>query len=439
MLAWSGSAWACSSAGTGTITGVTAGTDLTGGGTSGNVTLYLDTTKVPQLATPNTFTGNQTVNGNLSATGVVTAASYQIGTNLFGWGSYTNANAAVGYAGNTTMTGGANTGIGFMALSSNTTGNANTASGARALYSNTTGGGNVANGSQALFSNTTGSYNNASGDGALFANTTGQYNTADGYQALKSNMVADNNVAVGFQALTSNVGDTIGDGWYNTAVGSGALYSNNYSSGGGLFASNNTAVGYQALNANTIGAGSTATGSAALINNTTGGNNTASGYLSLYSDTTGWNNTASGMQALYQNTTGTGNTASGFGALFSNTTGNFNMALGDFADVGSGSLTNATAIGTLAYVAQSNSLVLGMINGVNQGTANTNVGIGTTAPSNIFTIGNGFGHAIADGWDTYSSRRWKTNIQTLHGALEKVEQLRGVSYDLTDSGEHRLA
>ena len=32
------------------ITGVTAGTDLTGGGTSGNVTLNLDTTKVPRLA-----------------------------------------------------------------------------------------------------------------------------------------------------------------------------------------------------------------------------------------------------------------------------------------------------------------------------------------------------------------------------------------------------
>src|SRR5262249_26018286 len=37
--------------GTGTITGVTAGTDLTGGGTTGNVTLNLDTTKVPQLKT----------------------------------------------------------------------------------------------------------------------------------------------------------------------------------------------------------------------------------------------------------------------------------------------------------------------------------------------------------------------------------------------------
>jgi hypothetical protein len=39
------------------------------------VTLNLDTTKVPQLKTANVFTGNQTVNGNLSATGVVTAGT----------------------------------------------------------------------------------------------------------------------------------------------------------------------------------------------------------------------------------------------------------------------------------------------------------------------------------------------------------------------------
>ena len=42
--------------GNGTITRVTAGTDLTGGGTSGNVTVNLDTTKVPQLGVINNFT-----------------------------------------------------------------------------------------------------------------------------------------------------------------------------------------------------------------------------------------------------------------------------------------------------------------------------------------------------------------------------------------------
>jgi hypothetical protein len=53
--------------GTGTIMGVTAGTDLTGGGATGNITLNLDTTKVPQLATANTFIANQTVDGSVTA------------------------------------------------------------------------------------------------------------------------------------------------------------------------------------------------------------------------------------------------------------------------------------------------------------------------------------------------------------------------------------
>ena len=64
ILSWNGSAWACSSAGTGTITGVTAGTDLAGGGSGGNVTLSLDTTRVPQLASNNVFTGSQAFSGN---------------------------------------------------------------------------------------------------------------------------------------------------------------------------------------------------------------------------------------------------------------------------------------------------------------------------------------------------------------------------------------
>src|SRR5208337_1389879 len=85
VLQWNGSSWVCAAVGTGTITGVTAGTDLTGGGTSGNITLNLNTANVPQLNTANTFTGNQTVNGNVvaanvSATGAISAAtSFNIG------------------------------------------------------------------------------------------------------------------------------------------------------------------------------------------------------------------------------------------------------------------------------------------------------------------------------------------------------------------------
>jgi trimeric autotransporter adhesin len=62
----------------GTITGVTAGTDLTGGGTSGNVTLNLNTAKVPQLATANTFTAAQTIKSTTTITGTNTSGVLQV-------------------------------------------------------------------------------------------------------------------------------------------------------------------------------------------------------------------------------------------------------------------------------------------------------------------------------------------------------------------------
>src|SRR5580658_8463598 len=74
VLEWNGSAWACATAkGTGTITGVTAGTGLTGGGTSGGITLKVNPSTVPLLNTANTFVGNQAITGNLTDTGNITA------------------------------------------------------------------------------------------------------------------------------------------------------------------------------------------------------------------------------------------------------------------------------------------------------------------------------------------------------------------------------
>ena len=52
-------------------------------------------------------------------------------------------------------------------------------------------------------------------------------------------------------------------------------------------------------------------------------------------------------------------------------------------------LTNTTAIGANAQVSQSNSLVLGGINGANGATADTLVGIGTTAPKAKLDITGG--------------------------------------------------
>jgi hypothetical protein len=162
----------------------------------------------------------------------------------------------------------------------------------------------------------------------------------------------------------------------------------------------------------------------------TGHGNTGVGYKALESDGKGALNTAVGAAALILNDHGSQNVAIGYEALKSNVQGTLNTALGYGADVGSGYINGATAIGAGAVVKEDNALVLGSFG--------IRVGIGTSTPSNIFTIGQGQGHAIADAWDTYSSRRWKTNIQTLRGSLEKVEQLRGVSYDLKDSGKHEV-
>lgn len=64
ILEFVSGAWTCVAFPAGTITGVTAGTDLTGGGTSGNVTLNLDTKKVPQLAAANLFTNSNAISVN---------------------------------------------------------------------------------------------------------------------------------------------------------------------------------------------------------------------------------------------------------------------------------------------------------------------------------------------------------------------------------------
>jgi len=48
------------------------------------------------------------------------------------------------------------------------------------------------------------------------------------------------------------------------------------------------------------------------------------------------------------------------------------------------------------------------------------------------------GTVTATTYNVSSSRRWKTNIQTLHRALERVERLRGVSYDAKADGQHNI-
>lgn len=242
-----------------------------------------------------------------------------------------------------------------------------------------------------------------------------------------------------FETLGANVG--IGTTTPGAALDvNGAVNaSSSFNLGGAVFDSGSpslsNAFGGFAGNSTMTGNQNTAVGAAAMVTNTTGFANAALGYDASAANTVGYLNSALGYEALESNTSGAGNTAVGSYALQGNTTGSYNTAVGNNAgpDPDSTGLTNSTAIGANAVVSESNALVLG-----GTGTYAVRVGIGTTTPSNVFTIAQGAGDAISDGWNTYSSRRWKTNIRTLSGALSKVERLRGVSYDLKEGGGHEI-
>jgi hypothetical protein len=90
--------------GTGTITGVTAGTGLAGGGTTGTVALSVDSSQVPFLNIANTFSGTQTAS---SATGIgflgESNSSYGVyGSSSSGYGVVGVSNTGTGTYGGST-------------------------------------------------------------------------------------------------------------------------------------------------------------------------------------------------------------------------------------------------------------------------------------------------------------------------------------------------
>jgi hypothetical protein len=373
---------------------VAAGTDLTGGGSVslGNSTaLNVDTTKIPQLAAANIFTGNQTVNGNLTATGVVSGSSFQIGSNLFAYGNYEIGNAFLGFAGNSTTGGASNTAIGSFALNF-TMGYANTASGYFALLYDTTGSNNTASGETALNNNTTGNYNTASGESALYGNTTGSYNTAGGYRALPLNTTGIGNTGVG-NGAGNTADDTFLTGSNNIALGSGSVFST-----GTL--TNATAIGANAevseSNAMVLGSINGVNGQTASTN--VGIGTTAPGHLldvagAVAFDSTGLNNGTNYLDLTF-------GLNSGEGMSSSRTAAPNQYGIDIFTD-----FTRRDSI-----------------------EQHGNVGIGTTAPDSLLTVNGSADKPGGGSWATFSDGRLKTLDGEFNSGLSQVLKLSPVRY-----------
>ena len=371
-------------AGGGTITGVKAGTGLTGGGTTGTVTLNLDTTKVPQLNAANTFAGNQAIAGNLSVSGSVAATAGSFVGNLSAASLSFPASAVVYMGGTPLIQARANQNDILIGINAGP---------------NSQGRGNVALGNSTLGLNTSGVANTAVGGGALYYNTTAYANTAVGYQALVNTATGGNNTAIG-QAS----GFTNATGTSNTFLGFLADSSSNN-------LNNVTAIGANAKVAanNSLVLGGT--GQYAV--NVGIGTSTPAYPLTVQADDNG-SPRATPHQFMIQGHSDPNkqllvgyladNAAdNGYGAIQATWAGHYNTALA-----------------------------------LNPNGGQVFVGASTSFAGAPFLIGQGRGAALADGWTTYSSRRWKTNIQTLPDALGKVERMRGVSYDLKENGKHEI-
>lgn len=260
-----------------------------------------------------------------------------------------------------------NTFVGYSAGASITTGSNNSFFGQAAGFVNATGGNNTFFGYAAGGANTSGANN------AFFGRSAGAMNTASfnsffGSFAGEDNNTGDENAFFGYGAGSNNTSGRSNSffgilaGGANTTASQNAFF-------GGVAGLNNTAgsnsfFGYSAGTANTTGSSNSFFGKGAGSANLTGSFNT------LVGDSAGNTNTTGGSNAFF-----------GVSAGAANTTGNGNTIVGTTANVGANNLTNASAIGYQARVDCSNCLVLGSVNGVNGATANTNVGIGTTSPT----------------------------------------------------------
>jgi len=216
-------------------------------------------------------------------------------------------------------------------------------------------------------------------DGTHFLGTTNDVPLTFKINNTIAGKLSTSNTTYGYQSGYSMTSST---GTNNTIIGNETGYNLSNSA-----ASENTFIGRRAGYFMTTGKENVAIGFNALYCYGGGGMGTWPG---------GNGNVAVGKWAMFNPTSGDYNVAVGYDAYSLPHTGSYNVFIGYSADgessynpsnsVGLGAYSevrgsNAVAIGYRAYAPNDNTIILGGIKGVNGATATSNVGIGTTSPS----------------------------------------------------------
>lgn len=239
-------------------------------------------------------------------------------------------------------------------------------------------------------------------------NTATQYNIAD-TRVLST--PGTRNLFVGGNAGSAN---TTGEG--NSFIGSGSGSANTIGIANSFF-------GDRSGVSNTSGSLNSFFGGLSGLANTLGGYNSFFGESSGISNSTGSFNSFVGNNAGQKNTTGSGNSFFGESAGLDNITGINNTIIGNNANVGSGSLSYATAIGADAVVTTSNTIVLGRT-----GTRTRIMGISSTGTTQLCL------NTTNEVSLCSSSLRYKTNIAPFLSGLSFINQLRPISFDWKEGG-----
>ena len=387
-----------------TITGSTSGAVFTGSGT----TL---TESFNYLALPSTTS----TNGQITINGSPVLQSY--GTrNLFLAG-----------AGNFTLSGVDNVGIGSGALVNLTSGDSNIAIGTNSLNAETQYSDQIAIGNGALQNAINTQQSIAIGTSALASVSGSSNHVAIGYQAGTAVVGGSDNTYIGYQC-----GKVCSSGGNNTIMGSQSLYTE--ASG-----SDNTGIGHFALYWQNGASYNTAVGHAAGSGITTGQYNVAIGYSAIGGPaiTTGGINLAIGYEACNSLTSGTNNVGLGDSSLTALTTGTYNTAIGSGSGQGyTSSEFSNISINSAGSAGESNTLRIGSGTGTSTHQINKAIvcgiqGITVTGTAVLISSGDQLGIAV-------SSARFKENIADMNDYSSPILNLRPATFNYTVGEDHSL-